>query len=1004
MSKVTMTRQQESELPAALDLQFINISADYQLGSQQSRRMSTLSQQKVSVNVPIVFNDQTAANIAERLMYNVWVERDRLNIALPRRYAALEPTDVFTVVDRSSDFRYTVRIVKRTESRNGSSDLECVADFSPTYQQNKTSSVVITVPQLPPVSSRSVALFLDLPVLREVDAGAGFYLPVAGETNRWSGGAVYRSIDGGANYALYVTAQNAAAIGVTTNTLPEVATTTAGFPQDDVNVMYVTMTTGTLSSSAPSAVALGTNLAALETVGGWEVMQFTNAVLQPRAVGATLDTYQLTGLVRGRFGTEWAMQGHAAGNKFVLLDTASAQRVHITNAEIGIAINYKVMSAGQALGSVTAQIITNYGVALKPYSSVKLTATGAPADITLGWTRRLRVGQPVSDPQAYEVEIWNTSFTTLKRTISGLVTPSAVYTTAQQVEDFGAVQNNIVFKVFQVSPVVGRGYEARGASAFVASGTTAAASVTEAATATDAGADTVISGPTPVTPGGTSLPVPTGIANGATVTLARDTTYEGTLDLFGKTNVTVVSAAGAGAKAIISPGRIITGWTVHSGNIYKANVGFAVAQVSLNNAPVKRASWPVTVPAWATNPASVPVADLIGATLVVLSNQSVINKSVMTGNTVTTGSPFYVEGKRWMITGANAWAFEAGVLYVWAPDGQTPEGRVWASPASNGINCDNSSGVTIDGVDVFAAADAISGANAINLHIRNLGILNCTNDGIYAGNSDALVVDNVAVTNARFNGINPYYGSDNAHITNCTVTNTGMVGNPTPSLAGIFIGGVCTGTLVDRCTVVNTAYHGISVNDNRNSSITNNVVDDYCNHMFDGGGIYTQSVTRALLTMTISGNTVKNGLGREVYGIYLDDGSAGVTVTNNAMTNNDTGLMLHDAHDNSATYNTFRTSVVQDVRFQNAGAGNSTTFGNILQHNTFHMTTNEYAYNVEVGSNFTGWANWSNNIYISNNPARFARSWNGSSAGVDYSYTQWKALIGQESGSTMNGF
>ncbi|QUS47104.1 hypothetical protein [Salmonella enterica] len=98
-----------------------------------------------------------------------------------------------------------------------------------------------------------------------------------------------------------------------------------------------------------------------------------------------------------------------------------------------------------------------------------------------------------------------------------------------------------------------------------------------------------------------------------------------------------------------------------------------------------------------------PSSDLAGATLVYRENDSVITSQPLKGNSVATSLPFYVEGKLWMLDTPGEWAVSNGRLYVWAPDGLSPEGRVWAAPDSNGIDADNSKNITIDGVRIFAA-------------------------------------------------------------------------------------------------------------------------------------------------------------------------------------------------------------------------------------------------------------------------------------------------------------
>ena len=65
-------------------------------------------------------------------------------------------------------------------------------------------------------------------------------------------------------------------------------------------------------------------------------------------------------------------------------------------------------------------------------------------------------------PAAYEVDIWeNDSYATKLRTLSGISTPSAGYTLADQVTDFGVEQEQIFVDYYKVSPTVGRGRRLR---------------------------------------------------------------------------------------------------------------------------------------------------------------------------------------------------------------------------------------------------------------------------------------------------------------------------------------------------------------------------------------------------------------------------------------------------------------------------------------------------------------------------------------------------------------
>jgi hypothetical protein len=58
--------------------------------------------------------------------------------------------------------------------------------------------------------------------------------------------------------------------------------------------------------------------------------------------------------------------------------------------------------------------------------------------------------------ESYEVEVWDSGYTTLKRTLTAS-TPTVTYTSANQVTDFGSNQATLYLKIYQLSAIVGRG-------------------------------------------------------------------------------------------------------------------------------------------------------------------------------------------------------------------------------------------------------------------------------------------------------------------------------------------------------------------------------------------------------------------------------------------------------------------------------------------------------------------------------------------------------------------
>jgi parallel beta-helix repeat protein len=501
--------------------------------------------------------------------------------------------------------------------------------------------------------------------------------------------------------------------------------------------------------------------------------------------------------------------------------------------------------------------------------------------------------------------------------------------------------------------------------------------------------------PAPTTTG-TVQPIPTNVANGATVSLQCGVTYQGTLELNGKSNVTVKTTGTCG-KASISPGRAITGWVKGTGNIYSAPISFAPVQVAVGGALVSAAHWPNQP--WATSTSGMPSTDLTGANMVFLSNQSVIQSQVLTSNSVSTAKPFYVEGKMWMLDAPGEWAVSNGRLYMWAPDGSNPEGKVWASANGNGVNADNSSGITIDGIKIFSATDGVSGNSSTNLKVLNTDITNSARDGIWASGSKGLQVNLSSIANSRRNGIDGWYSVNGAKITNSSVSNTGMSGMPTATDAAIMFGDGGTNT-IDNVKVTNSGYHGISMLHNRNSTLKNSVIDIACARLTDCAAVYTGARDQLPLTLVIDNNTVTNAKGTEGIGIYLDDFANGVTVNNNRVSNNTRGLVLHNAFNNVITNNTFASNAITHVTL---GQDSGNIRNNKMTNNKFNSTNGEQNYNMETGSNLKTFISADYNTYTSSNVNEFHRYWDGKSAGVTQSYTAWKGWSGQDAHSTMNG-
>jgi len=447
---LTITRTQELELPRQVDVIYLNRIADYQAGTQSSQRQTVKAVDYATVNLPIVLSDQEAKVVADVTLYNAWVGRVNYQFTVPPKYALLEPTDVITVTKDGA--AYLMRVNSTKLVRNGVQEITAVAEDISSYDFYNPAGTGTPNLQMPASISATRLELLDLPAF-PTDAATDAYLRygVVGLGDGWAGSAVYRSDDGGANYALMQTLTAQATIGAVLNIIP--AGTIYGW--DRSTIIDVLLTFGQLQSVTDIAVLNGANVCVI----GEEIIQFQTATL--------LDTnkYRLSNLLRGRLGTDWAVASHAAGERFVLLTNAVAREL-MASSGWGIGKKFKPVTIGSTLGATTAQDFIYFAKALKPYAPVHIVGVrNSGGDLTINWKRRTRVGGdwrdgvdvPLSEEsERYEVEIM--SGATLKRTITGLTSPTATYTAAQQVTDFGSVQSSVSVRVYQLSAAVGRGY------------------------------------------------------------------------------------------------------------------------------------------------------------------------------------------------------------------------------------------------------------------------------------------------------------------------------------------------------------------------------------------------------------------------------------------------------------------------------------------------------------------------------------------------------------------
>lgn len=396
--------------------------------------------------------DEKAFQVASAALYTAHTERTGLSFATSLAYAKYEPTDCFIVHNR------LVRIVHR--KRNGGIiEWEGYADGNTIYPSETINQGGAAAPA-GPVDQTIIGTPLtrlhaiDEPLLQDTDASPGFYLAAAGMGPGWAGAQVWKSIDGGVSYQPLATVPNASLIGTVSGVLGAFA---GGDTFDETNTFTVTLldngATATPASATEQAVLNGANAFLV----GDEVVQAKRVVLNDDG------SYTFSGLLRYRRGTDYAT--HAAGERFVALG-ANLVRVPVATSEIGLPRMYKAITNGGTLAESIAVPFTYTGRDLMPYSPANIGGwRAANGDLTLTWARRTRIGGEWRDSvevplaesaESYEVEIMVGS--TVKRSITGLSSPTAIYSAADQTADGITPGSPVSVRIYQRSSIVGRGF------------------------------------------------------------------------------------------------------------------------------------------------------------------------------------------------------------------------------------------------------------------------------------------------------------------------------------------------------------------------------------------------------------------------------------------------------------------------------------------------------------------------------------------------------------------
>lgn len=449
---LSRTRRNETELPRVVEITYPNVNFDYEKGHETQTRLITEARSHITFELPIVFVPDEAAQVADILMANYWVERVEYELYLPFfKYWRVEPTDILSVTYENAT--HSIRVNQIEYDLAHTIKVRGVANEQSIYTSKAKGGTTELAAAIVPVQGPTTPFFLNLPPVMGTSDFGGWWFGTTGIFDGWSGASLFESRDEGVSYDFVRSNTVKATSGYTASALASGTTTT----WDTYNAINVYIHSGQLSSDTDLNVLNGSNQAYL----AGEVIRFAEASL------VASSTYRISRLLRGLYGTDWAISSHTAGEELIILDDNIFQ-VDMADAYRDVDDAYKVVGIGKFIDAVAVTSFTGTSLGLKPYTPVHITGKrNAARDLTIRWKRSDRVNfewkdyqdNPISEyPEIYEIDIYNSAGTGVVRTIASVSSQAKIYPASTQVTDLGSTNETITVEIFQISATIGRGY------------------------------------------------------------------------------------------------------------------------------------------------------------------------------------------------------------------------------------------------------------------------------------------------------------------------------------------------------------------------------------------------------------------------------------------------------------------------------------------------------------------------------------------------------------------
>jgi len=445
-----LVSRNDLEIPAFVTVKGMNVANDYQDGGARSSRVATDSNAEMFVEYAMGMTPQEMQQTADFLAKLGQASTNSVGqISLQTKYTELVPTDVILATDRDGS-TYRVRLRER-EDMPGIIRFQAVFDNAAVLDSDGITDEDYSETSQIRVASNTVYVLGDWPLFRDVDDDTGHYWAATGAGDFWPGAALLKSSDD----VVYNQVSQIEERGIVGRALTHLQPYTGPNVPDEMNVVRVNVGSNELASI--------TYEEQIERAGN-VFMIGPECIVARVATYVSPGVYDLSGLLRGQKGTDWAQRidSHLANEDVALIQPAGIRRVPMDIAEWNVDRFYRGVTFGKPIDSGITKVFANTGVSAEPYSATDPLAARDGTNITITWSRRTRLSEnwlagvvPLGEAaQLWEMDVYTDgTYTTIANTYDS---------TAASVT-FANTGATVYFDLYQISERAGRGYPLRGA-------------------------------------------------------------------------------------------------------------------------------------------------------------------------------------------------------------------------------------------------------------------------------------------------------------------------------------------------------------------------------------------------------------------------------------------------------------------------------------------------------------------------------------------------------------